>query len=134
VTGSTYATPFLQNVGGQSAVPWQTGPYGQPGQFGPTGLEQFQQYGQGQQQPFGQGWYSFGGPSTGSQGTGMDQVVQGIQAIVSLLANAQQAISTVQLVAAQLPAYLATAPQQPYYQLPPQRQLPQFPRPFSMAW
>jgi hypothetical protein len=133
VTSSTYASPFLQNVGGQSAVPWQLGPYGQSGQFAPTGLEQFQQYGQAQQ-PFGQGLHPFGSPWMGSQGPGVEQVVASIQAIVQLLGNAQQALSTAQLVAAQLPAYLATALQQPYHQLAQQRQLPQFQRPYSMAW
>jgi hypothetical protein len=133
VTSSTYASPFLQNVGGQSAIPWQPNPYGQPGQFTPTGLEQFQQYqqyGQGQQ-PFVQG--PFGSPWMGSQGPGVEQIVPSIQAIVQLLGNAQQALSTAQLVAAQLPAYLAAA-LQPYHQLAQQRQVPQFQRPFSMAW
>jgi hypothetical protein len=95
-------------------------------------LEQFQQYGQGQQQ-FGQGQHPFGSPWMGSQGPGVEQVVPSIQAIVQLLGNAQQALSTAHLVAAQLPGYLAAALQQPYNQLAQQRQLPQFQRPFSMA-
>jgi hypothetical protein len=132
VTSSTYASPFLQNFGGQSAVPWQQNPYGQPGQFTPTGFEQFQQYGQGLQ-PFGQGPHPFGSPWMGSQVQGVEQIVPSIQAIVQLLGNAQQALSTAQLVAAQLPAYLAAA-LQPYHQLAQQRQIPQFQRPFSMAW
>ena len=97
--------------------------YGQSGQFSPTGFEQLQQYGLGQQ--------PFGPQLSNSQGPGVEQIVPSIQLIVQLLGNAQQSLWTAQHVAAQLPAYIAMTLQQPYHQLAQQRQ---FPRPYSMAW
>jgi hypothetical protein len=137
VTTSTYAPPFLQNLGGQPQVPpWQQGIYGQSGQFSPTGFEQLQGFGQGQQ-PFGQygqGQQPFGTPFMGSSGSGVEQVVPSIQVIGQLLGNAQQALWAAQQVAAQLPTYIATALQQSYHQLAQQRQFPQLQRPYSMVW
>jgi hypothetical protein len=121
VTTSTYVPPFLQSPGGQQALPWQQGTYGQPGQFTPTGFEQLSQFGPGQQ--------SFGTPF-GSQAPSVEQILPSIQVIVQLLGNAQQAIWTAQHVLAQLPPYIATMLQQPYHQLG-QRQ---FARPYSTAW
>jgi hypothetical protein len=129
VSVSTYASPFLQSSGGQQAFPWQQ----------PPGFDQLQlQYGFGQQpfgqQPFGQGQQPFGGQVTGSSGPGVDQILPTIQVIVALLGSAQQAISTAQHMAAQMPVYVATAIAQPYHQLTAQRAFPQLQRPYSMAW
>jgi hypothetical protein len=136
VTTSTYAPPFLQNLGGQPQVPpWQQSVYGQLGQFSPTGIEQFPGFGQGQQ-PFGQYGQGqpFGAGFMGSFGSGPEQVVPSLLVIVQLLGNAQQALWTAQHVAAQLPAYIATAVAQPYHQLAQQRQFSQPQRPYSMVW
>lgn len=130
---STYASPFLQSSGGQQTFPWQQNLYGQPGQA--QGYDQLQ-YGLGQQ-PFGQfgQWQQpFGGQFPGSSGLGVEQILPTIQVIVTLLGNAQQAISTAQHMAAQMPVYLATAIAQPFPQLTPQRGFPQPQRPYSMAW
>jgi hypothetical protein len=135
VSISTYASPFLQNSGGQATFPWQPSLYGQPGQSVAPGIDQLQ-YGLGQL-PFGQvgqGQQPFGSQFTGQPGLGAEQIVPTIQAIVQLLGQAHQAISTAQHMAAQLPVYVAAVTQQPFQQLTPQRAFPQLQRPYSMAW
>ena len=116
MTTPTYAPPFLQNPGGLQFGAGQQSPYGQSQPFG---IDQFQQFGLGQQ--------PFGVQAPGGQFSGVEQVISSIQVVAQLLGHAQQSLWTANYVMAQLPGYIATILQQ-------QGQQRQFPRPYSMAW